>query len=467
MVQGLKSLAAKLHPQLPLSPKESQRLLTALTSSFRRQLEDAHPRKVKEAEDRPLQAAGGALKHALHTSSVALADRHLASVLTNPLLSKDHRVAKPSLDYETAKQELEQDPDKDPVAVLEEYHAKGAATLLIAELCLRIFRARLVPLTPEDRQATMTKYQAGVRTLRWLWDSQLHDSNEFVDKPGLMKPLAEMMVEEKNEHFLWSWLRIDLRLGSQILPPGKPASRTHYYHYRWKGALIRCIVFARQDDQNPASTNDILEAYLKAVQLYTEVAQESTGNTIPLLPAYMKLGAHLFRRRQQRKIWHAKHYDQLVQSLDLLENTHPREKLLAEYRKALLYLSHPKRPSPLPMLDSLKRTWAADYKSYEACIRVILENKRPRLHDKSKIGHENYFIFLETARQLQALGRIEDRDWILSCVRDNFPELAQFIATDLVDGIKQARWLEKDVAYEMQSPVWHQDSRATSWVPST
>ena len=117
-MQSLKSLVSKLHPQLPLSPKESQRLLTALTSSFRKQLDEAHPRQAQDEDVRPKLDRMGPVNpgyHGLHTSSVSFADKHLASVLTNPLLAKTAADEKPGVAYEKAKLELEQNPDKDPI----------------------------------------------------------------------------------------------------------------------------------------------------------------------------------------------------------------------------------------------------------------------------------------------------------------------------------------------------------------
>src|SRR5467141_2839805 len=51
----------KIHPPLPRTPRESQQLLSALTSSFRRQLD--------AAGNKPVQST----------------DRHLKSILDNPL----------------------------------------------------------------------------------------------------------------------------------------------------------------------------------------------------------------------------------------------------------------------------------------------------------------------------------------------------------------------------------------------
>ena len=42
------SLASKIHPQLPLTPRESQQLLNLLTTSFRSHLDREHPTAPSE-----------------------------------------------------------------------------------------------------------------------------------------------------------------------------------------------------------------------------------------------------------------------------------------------------------------------------------------------------------------------------------------------------------------------------------
>jgi hypothetical protein len=101
IAQGINRWLDSLHRQVPLTGRESQHLLNALTGSFRKQLDEAHPTK---AQDELNPASQGTLRNGLASlkipdsspktangpthaaSAVESADRHLASVLTNPLL---------------------------------------------------------------------------------------------------------------------------------------------------------------------------------------------------------------------------------------------------------------------------------------------------------------------------------------------------------------------------------------------
>jgi hypothetical protein len=112
IAQGINKWLDSLHRQVPLTGRESQRLLNALTNSFRKQLDEAHPTKAQEdlvsvsrptsskllarvqSTERPAKSPNGSVHT---TSAVESADRHLASVLTSPLMMGPAPIiAKPS-----------------------------------------------------------------------------------------------------------------------------------------------------------------------------------------------------------------------------------------------------------------------------------------------------------------------------------------------------------------------------------
>jgi hypothetical protein len=445
VVQSLKSLASKLHPQLPLSPKESQRLLTALTSSFRQKLDEAHPRQAHDEHAEPKVATGSSLKtgnHALHTSSVAFADRHLASVLTNPLLAKSDGAKKPTLDLDSAKRELEQNPERDPISLLEDYHQRGAATIPIAYLCLKTFRASLLSLSADDRRTKVEKHRAGRRTIHWLWTSELFHTDEFVDDRRLMTVLVNMMLEEGLEHYLWSWLEMDMTLGKQDRhrpqgpgkPPGKPVPGSRVYRYRWKDFLARCLIMRRWDDQNPATLNDVLDTYFKAVDLHLQLTQASTTNCLPLSMVINTINNRIFTSRRAKTQWDVKRYDRYIETIDLLALSPIRS--WDKYYKALLRLTHPRDPSPLPILESLKTSFLAEPKSRERSIWNYFGKEIARLETRSKAKLRRYILLAETARQLQDQGYTADSDWLVSQIRDLYPEFVQYLDNDLTTGGK-------------------------------
>ncbi|TKA71322.1 hypothetical protein B0A55_07135 [Friedmanniomyces simplex] len=209
--RSLKAWASKLHHQLPLSPKESQRLLTALTGSFRRHLDEVHPRAA--ADGKPKLGLGEISQispRAIH-SSAASADNHLASILTNPLLTKDRgSVSEADEDFANAKVELQTNAAKDPVLLLEEYNAKGAATLPIVRLCLQSFEESLVGLSVDKQREAVAETEPGRRTLLCLWRSGLHETKAFATGVEFLDLLSSALMREGLDNYLWEWLELDL-----------------------------------------------------------------------------------------------------------------------------------------------------------------------------------------------------------------------------------------------------------------
>jgi hypothetical protein len=101
IAQGIHNWLKTFHAQVPLSGRESQQLLNALTGSFRDQLDRAHPTKARDEPNPASKKAWNKVLASLETpepspktangqvhvaSAVESADRHLASLLTSPLL---------------------------------------------------------------------------------------------------------------------------------------------------------------------------------------------------------------------------------------------------------------------------------------------------------------------------------------------------------------------------------------------
>ena len=151
VAQSFKALASKINNQAPLGPKESNRLLTALTSSFRKHLDEVHPSKPHDDGKRPTAdvASQNTDRHCIHSSAV-LAEKHIASLLTNPLLVKNAKpVQEVKPDVNAQKAAIELEDGANPFDLLESYHAKGRATIEVAVCVMRHFRLSIKGLSYE------------------------------------------------------------------------------------------------------------------------------------------------------------------------------------------------------------------------------------------------------------------------------------------------------------------------------
>lgn len=190
-VLSLRSLASKIHQPLPLSPRDSQKLLSILKASFRQQLDREHP-----------VAASGHAHDAHH---------HLHSILTNPLfIVKTRRSRLSSKDRAAGVDESLKDAQlsvQRPMGYFKERAAAGAATVDIARLCLHA--QYKIAMASSDVKATnaLKSSAAGSTVLSWLWSSGLEGSNTFLLEHTFVAAIMPFLVAEGHQAVAWRWLR--------------------------------------------------------------------------------------------------------------------------------------------------------------------------------------------------------------------------------------------------------------------
>ncbi|KAH3917774.1 hypothetical protein HBH56_044680 [Parastagonospora nodorum] len=199
----LSSLASKLHPQLPLSPRESQQLLNLLTTSFRAHLDREHPLPDSRRAQKSASTGSNAQRSPSPTrvpSSYASATQHIDSILTNPLFAvkPQRRASEPGA----------VDVLRDPVAWFVNQIATGAATLPRAAMCLELL---------DGASETPPRLHNGKTTAfvlaEWLRTSGADLSREFVDlhntKQGFgnksMDKLVALMFADGEKAAPWRW----------------------------------------------------------------------------------------------------------------------------------------------------------------------------------------------------------------------------------------------------------------------
>ena len=197
----LSSLASKLHPQLPLSPRESQQLLNLLTTSFRAHLDREHPvPEGRRVQTTPGSNAQRSPSPTRVPSSYTSASQHIDSILTNPLFAvKPHRRASESGAVDVL---------RDPVAWFVSQIATGAATLSRAAMCLEVLDVAS-ETSPRLHNGKTTAFVLA----EWLRTSGADLSREFVDfnttKQGFgnksMDKLVTMMFTDGEKAAPWRW----------------------------------------------------------------------------------------------------------------------------------------------------------------------------------------------------------------------------------------------------------------------
>ncbi|KAK4570196.1 hypothetical protein LTR86_002276 [Recurvomyces mirabilis] len=415
---GLKSWADRLHQQLPLSKKESQRLLTALTSSFRQQLDEEHfntfeeKRPTETSNRTPLPDA-----RPFH-SSAASADNHLASILTSPLLSSNAKtVSTADQNYANASIELQKQPGRDPISLLEEHHEKDIASVAVTRLCLSKFEENLKAHPVAKQKAFVSETQPGKRALLVLWAAKLYETEDFVNDLVIIDLLTHALMREGLEQYLWDWIRTDLTLGREwhVIKTHAPAQnqrlwKANYLH-RWKGRVLRGMVAKAIDGHYgvPGSLDAAIQIYLKAQRLDDPKFggdRVSSPIAVPLLAAGTYLHSRLTHLRHAEDSVDVAMYD----AFDASVTTTPFARGGAtayQLSSPLLDLYHPAHSDGSVMLVAIRKLFGNDLDHEET---ICLEKSGTQSHD---LKRNNIWIthLTRLVHVLRLQGRHEDAQW--------------------------------------------------------
>lgn len=387
--QAFKGIASRIHPQLPLSAKESQRLLNALTSSFNHQL-DQGPTKSTAHAVAPRQHDDSARS----SSSLSSTDLHLASILTSPLFGKP---AQPSASSSTLHQLRSKTVH--PIKVFEDSVSKGEATLEIARLCLSAFRVLLKNLSENERRVQLDTTAAGTRVLKWLWASGKIHAYSFTEDGKFLDSLTYFLLKESNESALWDLM--------ETMPHSVSTKDSHSFvrDVRRRKSLILVSLVKSHLYISPSS-----DAALSAFLRVSDGANSTsvTASDIHLLPAGFLLSkqlvhAHLKKHAQASS---ASLYDRFVQSCPLWDKNSPDRAL---YRVAGLKLHHPVSPSARDALYFIRH--------------LKQSPGHPFLSPSTDSQRKDVFkFFFDTVQVLQSQGYEDDSAWVMDFMKQSFPQ---------------------------------------------
>ncbi|KAF2133513.1 hypothetical protein P153DRAFT_282504 [Dothidotthia symphoricarpi CBS 119687] len=205
--RAFSALAAKIHPQLPLTKRESQQLLNLLTTSFRNHLDREHPFSPQDSiQNKPTNKSvgnnGQRSSSPIHaTSSYASTSKHIDSILTNPLFAVKPR--------RRGSESAAVDVLRDPMGWFLDQIAVGAASLPKAAMCLEVLESTAAEASPQLQNGKTP----GVIIAEWLRASGLDTSKDFLDlcttKQGrsskFQDRLVSLLLSEGAISAPWRW----------------------------------------------------------------------------------------------------------------------------------------------------------------------------------------------------------------------------------------------------------------------
>ena len=309
------SLASKIHPPLTLNPRETQKLLSLMRTSFRQNLDNAQPDSVRREE--------------------RILDQHFLSILSNPQLNhKPHtRVrSKSTGDVERS------------IVHFKDQIAAGTATIASAKDAIANEKASNSELLPS--------------ILQWLWSSGATRTMEFATDSEFSGLLIPLMIKEDVETTVWSWMQ---KLQHNIFNVGFEA-RVNVLAYRnILFNLVRTKLLVEDTFQSG------IIAFLEATVNLLETIPNSSHRVQDLVRVAGRHVSFHLTTKQRKSPLDPRLYDSFIRSVEIWETYHPH----ADYTRAYLNVRHPLKPSAVSAVEYLK-TWNSIDKKTESAVEEKL-----------------------------------------------------------------------------------------------
>ncbi|KAJ5674178.1 hypothetical protein N7462_009617 [Penicillium macrosclerotiorum] len=372
----------KIHHPLPRTPRESQQLLNALTSSFRRQLDRAYPApNTSTPSDRP----------PLNTDSSAHAtDQHLHTILDNPLfriippkartVSQDH--ATPQATEEQMRRVQE------PMVVFDEAVASGSASASFVTDCLK---SQLLLARSSGEQGVneaLKATRAGSKVVNWFWASDGTSRQMLLQSRASTSSLTKFLAAEGLQNTVMEWLGMlrNADLGGSTGQMSEERARLAFSHllhdfvdaeFRYGGGLCSAMKY-----------------YLRACHLHFS-SHSASSDAKAAKSMLLGTGAHLTRIAMENKP--ASHqipgylYDEFSETMSLLSS--PRSLLFAS-----VALCHPSHPDPTPFIHFVDGLSPSKFQKWSdsrrdaflriSCdaLRTLIDRQKIRL--ATNLGHQ-------------------------------------------------------------------------------
>ncbi|CAG7945430.1 unnamed protein product [Penicillium nalgiovense] len=350
----------KIHQPLPRTPRESQQLLNALTSSFRRQLDGAYP------------ASGNHHGRTISNpeSSAHATDQHLQNILDNPLfrIIPTRTISQEPTTLQSV--EGQRRLAEEPMAVFDQMAAAGSVTTLTINDCLK--SQLLLSRSPADMSAS----RAASRIVDWYWASDGTSRQMLLRLRSVTTSLTKFIVAEGLHGTVMKWLQMLMShdLGSQNGRMTEGLARQTFNHL--------LIDFIDAEAYFGNGFGSAMTHYLSVCQMHFQSASSHKSRKPMLLAA----GAHLSRMAMEHKPSGEQVptlvYDQFRDTISVLS---PRSLLVAS-----VAVCHPTNPDPRPFLQFVENLSPCKFQAWNEtrrdaffeigseALRVLVDRKRFR-----------------------------------------------------------------------------------------
>jgi hypothetical protein len=383
----IKSWTSRIHPPLARTPRESQQLLSALISSFRRQLDEQHPPIQEEHQKKRTSGKREDVEAKPMPRSAASANYHMQFILDHPLFGPPKPEPR-SFEVASGLQGSgilgKVRMLHDPMAYFDQIVAMGSATAENIGSCLEAQRKASLNSSEIDTRESMRKSGAGSRVVRWFTTTTDDNKAAFLKSGAVRKAVPFLLAEGLHDVF-WRWIvtprTLDSKSPSDVLQMQRNVM----------------LEFLRGEIGIGEGATGAIDMFLKAASRSPIflVGQKPIKSPLPAAGLYLtKVLVDSKRKNGHISI-----------SEEQFEGFSRAQKQLCPFWKdwsAALVLCHPSRPDPTQALNYIRSGEPIPTTSNER-----LRNQR--LH-----------LYLDTAQVLLGQNRFEEADFVLGFVKTSF-----------------------------------------------
>lgn len=414
LMNPLNALFASVHHPPPLDARQSLRLLNAMTTSFRKHLDEEHGYLSQDASPRSTYTP--------KTSSLPVnvsydphrqpTDRHVRAILSNPLFS-----------YRPPKTVSSESPtERDHMDVFDQAVAKGLMDLKRAAGVLIAKRQAIAQSASISVHEGMATSGTAHRVVSWLRSSGLERDLSFVQHQPLVNNLIPFMVEEGLDEVVWSWLE------RWMETKGDSSAKTS--HSARASSLLTALVRAKISPGSPLDAG--YATLIRADDMFSDHQAFSHAALAPWRTLSVMSTILAWQRSPPSEVL----FDSFASMSESL-----RFVSFIKIDRAHLDLYHPKHPDATAALNCLRSP--------------LLDRLRDRLGSlgQAEKGHVNTFgvrdpksiaksvvlMATDAAQHLKRTGDAAQAEWVGNLLLE---KLGDFLRTELVSAAPNLHLLE-------------------------
>lgn len=386
----------KIHHPLLLNPRESKQLLNLLTTSFRQQLDSEHPQFRTEITPAPKHEHNQPRRrrHSLSDLEKTPTDRHMHSLLSNPLfnLSPEARSERLAI-------------SRDPMEIFDQAVAKGMMTTSYAKACLTAKKGQIVRSSILSIRDGMKESGAGLKVLKWLISSGTANNVGFLDDVSFANILLQFMVAEGLQEAAWKWIKKSI----ETLPKVASCSKEDFRQAQ-KNLMRPLVLLVRAEAKDHTCSLD--DAYFALSRAAGYLQGMSTANMTKVL------GSAGWFLIQESIMSNSARPSPSEAGFESFLSLVPAVTKRPSGYFAHLSLLHPTKPSPDLALDYIRG----------------IDAKRVRSYAQTESDKFTIQLGLDTANFLLEHHRYPEADQVMDFLRANYPKQL---------GIKEKKQLEQ------------------------